>query len=113
MQLRASYFFYKYFYLQARARITFKNKSPPPPSQLPAEKSVSVQDGGNIYVRCFVPGDVNLGAGQVLVVLEGGQLLGVPECDGPHHVPAHQVVVSIYYSTVCTLTLLHIILRSV
>jgi hypothetical protein len=48
--------------------------------------------------HCFMnlPGDINLGAGQVLVVLEGGELLRVPEGDGSHHVPAVQKSVSVF-----------------
>ena len=38
------------------------------------------------------PGHVNLGAAQVFVVLEDGELLGVPEGDGAGHVDAEGLV---------------------
>ena len=38
------------------------------------------------------PGHVNLGAAQVLVVLEDGELLGVPERDRAGHVDAEGLV---------------------
>ena len=31
-------------------------------------------------------GHVHRGAGQILIVFKYGQLLGVPECDIPHHI---------------------------
>jgi hypothetical protein len=55
---------------------------------------VPSQDVTNLFYA--VPGDINLGAGQVLVVLEGGELLRVPEGDGSHHVPAIQKSVSVF-----------------
>jgi hypothetical protein len=55
---------------------------------------VPSQDVTNLFYG--VPGDINLGAGQVLVVLEGGELLRVPEGDGSHHVPAMQKSVSVF-----------------
>ena len=38
------------------------------------------------------PGHINLGAAQVLVVLEDGELLGVPERDRAGHVDAEGLV---------------------
>ena len=38
------------------------------------------------------PGHVNLGAGQVVVVLKDGELLGVPEGDRAGHVDAEGLV---------------------
>jgi hypothetical protein len=51
---------------------------------------------GNTIFMKHIPGDINLGAGQVLVVLESGELLRVPEGDGSHHVPAMQKSVSVF-----------------
>ena len=39
-----------------------------------------------LYSFCSLPGDVNLGRVEVLVVLEGGELLGVPESHGSYHI---------------------------
>ena len=45
-----------------------------------------------IVSSCGHPGHVNLGAAQVLVVLEDGELLCVPEGDGAGHVDAEGLV---------------------
>ena len=47
---------------------------------------------GWIVSSCRHPGHVNLGAGQVVVVLKDGELLGVPERDRAGHVDAEGLV---------------------
>ena len=47
------------------------------------------------YKKQVVPGDVDLGSVEVLVVLEHGELLRVPERHGSHHVPVHSVSIGI------------------
>ena len=47
---------------------------------------------GRVISSCRHPGHVNLGAGQVIIVLKDGELLGVPEGDRAGHVDAEGLV---------------------
>ena len=47
---------------------------------------------GRVISSCRHPGHVDLRAGQVVVVLEDGELLGVPERDRAGHVDAEGLV---------------------
>ena len=49
-----------------------------------------------------VPGDVDLGCVEVLVVLEHGELLRVPERHGSHHVP--DKCVKLHFKLKCCVT---------